>query len=192
MTKPATNSIQEKENSPTDFPAPHTLDPRFPAFDNWKVPKMKSDLGDLSNLSKALPWFWTFEEAALGYHQKINTRTHIITHIYIYIGSFDETHGRGKTLATWPITNHLICSIISDAYVSPRMVMKPGFQSAPQTGGHTLCYKCANPCQLGWVSLERTLKSEAHIRAFPSHGGTPIFQIIWVIRFKLYGYITLY
>ena len=84
MTKPATNSIQEKENSPTDFPAPHTLDPRFPAFDNWKVPKMKSDLGDLSNLSKALPWFWTFEEAALGYHQKINTRTHIITYIYIY------------------------------------------------------------------------------------------------------------
>ena len=85
--------------------------------------------------------------------------------------------------------NHLICSIMSEAYVSPTMVMKLGFQSAPQTGGHTLCYKCANPCQLGWVSLERTLKSEAHIGAFASHGGTPIFQIIRVIRFKLYRYI---
>ena len=154
MTKPATNSIQEKENSPTDFPAPHTLDPRFPAFDKWKVPKMKSDLGDLSNLSKALPWYWTLEEAALGYHQKINTRTHIITYIYIYIGSFDETHGRGKTLATWPVTNRLICSIISDAYVSPRMVMKPGFQSAPQTGGHTTLV-C---CQGGWNPKKNIIK----------------------------------
>ena len=82
--------IREKENSPAHFPAPHTLDPRFPATD---VPNKKND-----------PAIWETETYTPGVSVILNVWSWGITKRSMCIVSIkrlsDETHDGGETLAT--------------------------------------------------------------------------------------------